>query len=308
LLTACFWARLYKVAITPEDIKAVIATEGFGHEMRVRRILKSYRIVSQLQHGGGYRDPHTKKIREFDFRWIFPQGETVLSLAIECKGVALERPVIISGSKREPREARHALVESRKGGTFTTIPYFDGAAAGVIRNLPADVSIYPSGNFVGRNILQLRPGQKPGNYIAARDSEIYDKWFQALASAFDLVNEALRYAERFATPHVFTLVLPIVVLPDDTLWQAEYAENGDLLGDPVRVDQCELYIGRSITPPHEAGDITSPYTFSHLHFFTSKGFIAFLRDATGSGGENQWWRAAAFNSDVILASKAERRS
>lgn len=296
------------MAITPEDIKTVIATESFGHEMRVRRILRAYRRESQLEHGGGYRDPQTKKIREFDFRWIFRQDETVLSLAIECKNVSLETPVIISGSKREPREARHALVESRKGGTFTTMPgYFDVAAAGVIRNLPADVSIYPSDNFVGRNILQLKPGQKAGSYIAARDSDVYDKWFQALASAFDLVRDALRYAERLGIPHVFTLILPVVVLPDETLWQAEYTENGDLLRDPVKTDQCEMYVGRSVTPPHEIGDITAPYNFSHLHFFTSKGFISFLLNATGRSGDNRW-RAGAFNSDVIAVSKAERRS
>jgi len=121
------------------------------------------------------------------------------------------------------------------------------------------------------------------------------------------VSEALRYAERFAISHVFTLVLPVVVLPDDTLWQAEYTENGELLGDPVRTDQCEMYVGRSVTPPHEVGDITTPYTFSHLHFFTSKGLIDFLLRATGSSDDNQW-HAAAFNADVILASKAERRS
>jgi hypothetical protein len=298
------------MAITPDDIKTIVAGESFGHEMRVRRILQSYRLQqSQLQHGGGYRDPRTNKIREFDFRWIFPKGETVLSLAIECKNVSLDAPVIISGSKRDPHEARHALMESRKGGTFTTMSgIFDVAAASVIRNLRADVSIYPPRNFVGRNILQLKPGNKSGTYVAARDSEVYDKWYQALASAFDLVSEAKRYAQQFAMPHVFTLVLPIVVLPDETLWQAEYTENGDLLGDPVRTDQCEMYVGRSVTVPHEIGDITSPYTFSHLHFFTTKGFISFLLEATGSIHDNQWWRSNAFNSDVIVASKAERRS
>ena len=108
------------MAITPEDIKAVIATEGFAHEMRVRRILKRYWSESQLQHGGGYRDPQTNKMREFDFRWIFPRYETVLSFAVECKNVSDDSPVIVSGSKRAQGEATHDLVESRKGGAFRT--------------------------------------------------------------------------------------------------------------------------------------------------------------------------------------------
>jgi hypothetical protein len=105
----------------------------------------------------------------------------VLSLAIECKSVSIETPVVICGSKREPQEARHALIESRKGGLFTTMPgYVDVPAAGVIRNIPADNSIYAPRNFVGRQIVQIKPAPKQG-YVAARDSEIYDKWFQPSA-------------------------------------------------------------------------------------------------------------------------------
>ncbi|MEY2576497.1 MAG: hypothetical protein QOF80_1984 [Verrucomicrobiota bacterium] len=154
------------MAITAEDIKAIIAGEGFGHEMRVRRILQSYRRESQIQHGGGYRDPQTQKTREFDFRWVFRRYETVLSFAVECKNVSIDSPVIISGSNRAKREATHDLVESRRAGLFQTATgqvYLDVPAAGVIRNVAADESIYPSESFVGRSILQLKPGKKPGS-------------------------------------------------------------------------------------------------------------------------------------------------
>jgi hypothetical protein len=295
------------VAITPEDIKAIIADESFGHEMRVRRILQSYRRESQLQHGGGYRDPQTNKTREFDFRWVFPRYETVLSFAVECKNVSADSHVIISGSNRAKREATHDLVESRGAGLFQTRTgqvYLDVPAAGVIRNVNAAESIYPSESFVGRNILQLKPGKKPGSYMSARDSELYDKWFQALASAFDLVIVAMRYAKRFDQKHIYTLILPIVVLPSDTLWRAHYSESGELVTDPEKVDECELFVGRPIVPPTEIGDFEEPYTFSHLHFFTTEGFTAFLLKVTADHD----WRGLAFNQQVIARSRAERLS
>ncbi|MFZ1219414.1 MAG: hypothetical protein WAO00_08975 [Chthoniobacterales bacterium] len=294
------------MAITPDDIKEIIAGEGFGHEMRVRRILQSYRRESQLQHGGGYRDPQTHKTREFDFRWVFRRYETALSFAIECKNVSVDSPVVISGSNRAKREATHDLVESRTGGLFQTATgqvYLDVAAAGVIRNVAVDESIYPSEGFVGRNILQLKPGKKTGSYTSARDSDLYEKWFQALSSAFDLVTVAMRYANH-DQKHLFTLILPIVVLPNNTLWRAHYSEDGELMSDPEKVDECELFVGRPIVPTVELGDFEEPYTFSHLHFFTTDGFTAFLLKAT----QDHDWRAVAFNQQVIASSRAERLS
>jgi len=295
------------MAITPEDITKVIATESFGHEMRVRRILLSYRRESQLQHGGGYRDAQTNKMREFDFRWLLQRYETVLSFAIECKSVSIDSPVIISGSKRAQREASHELVESRKSGLYRigkSEAYLDVPAAGVIRNVVGYDSIYPPEDFVGRNVLQLKPGKKIGSYVSARDSELYEKWFQALASAVDLVAGAMRYAERFDRPHVYTLILPIVVLPNDTLWRAEYSDDGELLKDPEKTDECELFVGRQIAPPIELGDFVDSYTFSHLHFFTAEGFTQFLLKVT----RDHDWRALAFDPQMMRDSQAERLS
>jgi hypothetical protein len=100
---------------------------------------------------------------------------------------------------------------------------------------------------------------------------------------------------------------PVVVLPEDTLWGAEYSDAGELSFDPVPTEECEMYVGRSTMPEQEIGDIASPYTFSHLHFFTIRGFASFLLRATGAlAGDN--WRQNAFQADVIAASKTERRS
>lgn len=307
-MNRCQYVQSFGVAITPTDITKVIANEDdFGHEMRVGRVLRGY-LSSETLQGGTYSDPVTNKARQFDFRWLFRKEHTVLNLAVECKNVRSEAPIIISGRKRSAREAFHDLVESRKGGRFQSPrgpEFFDVPSIGVVRGIGGNNSIYPPDGFVGKSLLQIRPDvdkTKKGNYVRVKDSEIYDKWSQALASAVDLVRDARRYAFRFDLLHVFSILLPAVVVPDDVLWQIEYDINGRPVGDPVKTDECEFYVAREAAPPGDLGDSTEPYTFSHLHFLTMTGFGLFLLKITG----DEDWRKLAFDEKTISAARAER--
>ena len=54
------------IPITPAAIAQAIATgDDFGHEMRVRAVLKK---GARVQHGWAYVDPVEGKPRQFDFR------------------------------------------------------------------------------------------------------------------------------------------------------------------------------------------------------------------------------------------------
>ena len=291
------------MAITPDDIKRVIATEDdFGHELRVGRVLRGY-FASQTLQGGTYADPLSGKARQFDFRWRYQSGEFGLSLAIECKNVNPDSPVVISGRKRTQSEAFHELVESRKGGHFQTKRgkiFLDVAAARVIRRIAGNDSVYLPEAFVGKSLLQLK--RKEGKYTRTRDTEIYEKWSQALASGVDLVQAAGRNAALVTHQHVFTLVLPIVVLPDLTLWKIEYDINGKIVKDPQPTNEIEFFVGHKALPPVEPGDSTDQYVFSHLHFVTFTGFAALLIKITS---DDEWLRCA-FHEQVIAAGKAER--
>ena len=133
------------MTITSKDIEEVIATEDdFGHEMRVGRLLRGY-FGSQTLQGGTYIDPVSGKARQFDFRWRHQLAEHGLNLAIECKNVNPDSPVIISGRNRSESEAFHELVESRKGGHFRTNKgniFLDVLAARVIRRTTGNASVY----------------------------------------------------------------------------------------------------------------------------------------------------------------------
>jgi hypothetical protein len=73
-----------------------------------------------------------------------------------------------------------------------------------------------------------------------------------------------------------SVILPIVVVPDGTLWQVEYDERGTRTGDPVNVDHSTLYAGRE----YMAGDNLRGTTIScsHLEFVTISGLERLAMD------------------------------
>jgi len=291
------------MAITPNEIREIIATEDdFGHEMRVGRVLRGY-LGSQTLQGGTYADPISGKARQFDFRWRYQSGEFGLALAVECKNVNPDSPVLISGRKRTESEAFHELVESRKGGRFRTNKrdiFLDVSAARAIRRISGNRSVYSPEAFVGKSLIQLK--KKEGKYSRTRDTEIYEKWSQALASAVDLVAEAGRNATVGTNQHVFAFVIPVVVLPDDTLWKVEYDINGKIIEDPQPAKEVEFFVGHKARASGEPGDSSDPYVYSHLHFVTFTGFASLLLRIT----RDEEWRQWAFEEQVVAAARAER--
>jgi hypothetical protein len=178
--------------------------------------------------------------------------------------------------------------------------FVDVPAARVIRRITRNASVYFPQAFVGKSLLQLK--KKDGKYMRTRDTEIYEKWSQALASAVDLVDAAGRNATTAANQHIFTFVIPVVVLPDDTLWKVEYDIKGKIIQDPQLSNEIEFFVGHKAFPPIDLGDSSEPYVFSHLHFVTFTGFAALLLKMTS----DEQWSRCAFNKQVIAAGKAER--
>jgi hypothetical protein len=300
--------------ITAQDVRRVIESgDDFGHELRVRRVLRGH-TQGQLRHGGTYLDPVTNKPRQYDLRWhLFHPAGFGVNLAVECKNSSADTPVVVSGLKRTNRESFHHLVESRMGGTFLVGKFravYDVRSMGVVRRRQVS-ELYPSESLVGKSIVRIdrsEAGKAPNTvirYVALKDHEIYDRWSQALASAKDLVLEARHYADHYKLPHLFTIVLPLVVLPNRALWSAEYNENGKLVDQPSEIDQCELFVAREIEVPAEfAQQPSSVFNFSHIHFFTINGFADFLLKVAG----DEEWLNACFPEDLMEAARAERGS
>jgi hypothetical protein len=268
--------RLKHMAIAPADIKAVVIKEDdFGHEMRVGQVLRSIPNM-EVKHGGTYTDSVTGKPRQYDYRVWFRKDRAALSLAVECKNLNPIAPLIICGAKRQKEEAYHELIESRQG-TFRRHSATVAGLSSITLRASGEASFYPPGTFCGKSLLRLKPDNK-GNLSSVPDPDIYDKWSQALASGVDLVNFACEISKTLREEHFYTAILPIVVVPDNSLWKAEYDETGTMIADPEPTTGIEFFVGRKI----QVGHVQLPqwFKFWHIHFLTLMGFQTFLAKIT----------------------------
>jgi hypothetical protein len=290
------------MAITAADIRDLVSREDdFGHEMRVGHVMRGH-LSGRIEHGWTYVDPVSEKPRQFDFRWRFQKDNTVLHLAVECKNLNSEVPLVVCGRERVGPEAFHMLVESRsgtfsyrsaKGGIDRVV---DGLSS-ITREARGHESFYPPGDFVGKNLIRIRPDKpEKGRYVVTSDADIYDKWSQALASAFDLTLAACNLSKSFGRSHVYSAILPIVVLPDEVLWTVTYDINGKIVGDASKTNGCQFYVGREVRFG-ETG-FRQRFCFSHIHFFTLSGFALFLVEITQD--TEAWQRLFNLKAEEIM--------
>jgi len=153
----------------------------------------------------------TEKPRQFDFRCSLTKGRTCVSLAVECKNLSTSAPLVISCVKRRANEAFHDVVESRNATYFKDLP------ASATRRATGVHAFYPPEGFVGKGAVRLKTTDK-GQLARTSDSDIYDKWAQALSSGVDLANSACHLPPQFTMHNFYTAILPLVVVPDDSLW------------------------------------------------------------------------------------------
>jgi hypothetical protein len=269
---------------SPSDIRNVITREDdFGHEMRVGHVIRSYPNIV-VQHGGTYTDSVTQKPRQFDYRCWLKKAEAQLSLAVECKNLSPSVPLVICGTRRRDNEAFHELIESRQG-TFEGKSVIFSGLSSVTRRANAENTFYLPAKFVGKSLVRVQTDKSP--MARTGDSDIYDKWAQALSSAVELAKSASSLAKDFSVAHFFSAVLPIVIVPDCLLWRAVYDDTGNVLADPSQVSECELFVGREIEIGGTKGTpFFQRFTFSHVHFFTLSGLNSFLSKMASN--DDQW--------------------
>ena len=250
----------------------VTREDDFGHEMRVGRAIRSVPAM-ELKHGGTYTDPVTQKPRQFDYRCWLRKESACLSLAVECKNLSPAVPLVMCGTKRQENEAFHDVIEARRGLFKRRSAVIQGLSS-ITRRASRENAFYSANHFVGKSLVRIQADKVP--MVRTQDADIYDKWVQALSSAVGLAESACRIPQEATQNRFFSSILPIVVVPDGVLWNAVYDENGNILTGPAQVEECELFVGKTI----ELGEKFTPsfhlFTFSHVHFFTLAGFSSFL--------------------------------
>ena len=108
--------KLDNAPITKEDLLSYLTTaDDFQFEIDVfRSCLEKDRFA---EHGGTYQDPLTGKDRQFDIRMKITKGPCILRLAVECKNLKPNYPLLVSRVPRRREESYHQAVRTGKDST-----------------------------------------------------------------------------------------------------------------------------------------------------------------------------------------------
>ena len=239
-------------------------------------------------HAGTYDDPSTQKPREYDIRATRQIGKRFLRLAVECKNLRTNFPLLISCLPRRTDEAFHEVVYSVSSNRKAFQAF--GGRSKTFRIAGAD-SLYPAGDPAGKSCDQVGRSNHNGEIISG-DSGVYDKWAQALSSADELTYLACSDGEARTGDIAYSLVFPLVVVPDGRLWWTLYHTDGSRVSDPEPTDRCSYFVNRPYVHRNPPGD--DRLVISHLEFVTSNGLLELVHDlcgddtALGASFQTQW--------------------
>jgi hypothetical protein len=257
--------------ITQADIAEYLVTQSdFDLELFVDRSLKERGITTS--HGGSYFDSVTGKSRQYDVRaYAYIPPHCGIFFSIECKSLAKTFPLVVSRVPRPADDAYHELI--RTWGRKEMGEDFQDAIRSNER-MPlygADVPVGKKTVQVGREEGKREDDKKP---FIAFDGETFEKWSQALSSADDFVQVTRQHRGENGSGNFYSLILPILVVSDDTLWVADYSGMGN--SPPQQVRETTLFVDRTYNLAQGVLKVT------HLHICTRSGFVDFLAQLQSS--------------------------
>ena len=233
-------AKLQEDPIQRSDIEEYLNSySDFAFELRVLHKLNELN-GARCQHGGVYKDPITGKDREFDIRALFERGDTRhqcflrLHLSVECKNLRDNFLLVVHSVRRKQTDSFHELVQTYERRDIDSVTRSE-----VIRHKN---TLYREGEFVTKSADQIGRRQHD-NEIIANDGEAFGKISQAINSARDLIAQACSPKGRQECPY-FNFICPVLVIPDDRLWQVSYEDDGAMSGPPEPIRRVSYFIGK----------------------------------------------------------------
>ncbi|MFM0051559.1 hypothetical protein [Caballeronia grimmiae] len=254
-------------AIEAADISRYLEEQDdFALELRCMQCVHEHGL--SFDHAGTYIDPVTGKARQFDIRASLQRGGNKVTFAIESKSLGKNFPLIVS---RLPRSHSESFLDRIDGLPKQTQPLD-------IARLPGS-PLYPVNGPVVKSTVQL--GRTPAGVWSATDADTFEKWTQAIASALDLADKAIRRLLNATAVDQTeqTVLLPVLVVSNDTLWAVDYDEHGRVQFDPCRLEQSSMFVGQEHSNMRRLA-------ISHLHICTEKGLADLLQ--WFSDDENLW--------------------
>lgn len=259
-------------------LAAIERDDDFAFEMAVSRCLHGQKAI-RIHHGGTYSDPVDGKPRQFDFRCEISDDVTPnrAKFAIEVKNLSSESPLVVSGIGRPMTDSRHQWITS--DGSL-------GLLNAAVGTCGPESRVYPAGAFSGKSLGRYGRKSQGDEFAKVSDEEIYRRWSQALASAHELCATSMWAAAGGGNKYIRTAILPVVVVPDGTLWKVEYTQDGRRNGFPEQEHLVEFYVNHECVVPHPASRAPTSFIFTHLHFVTLTGLQTLL---SKFGGNGEYW-------------------
>lgn len=253
-------------------IEYLESSSDFSFELSVLKMLRDCGV--SCEHGGLYEDPVTGKAREFDIRATKTISNYRVRMAIECKNIRDNFPVLVSCIPRHEYESFHqvALVSEPTSSGYMAIANFHESRAKTL-SIRSEHSIYHINEPVGKSTAQV--GRALDGSISANDGELYDKWSQSLSSSVDLVSRVYWDGDEDDEEDCYlSLVIPIVVVPDSRLWFVLYDDNGNRTQAPRLTNRCSCFVDKD----YEMGTklAGTRMWISHIEIMTVEGLKAFI--------------------------------
>jgi hypothetical protein len=254
-------SKLKTQAITQFDIEEYLNDYAdFSFELRVLKALTDLKL--QCQHGGTYDDPITGKSREFDIRALLQYDEFMrIHLSVECKNLQPNFPLVVHCLGRKANESYNELIH-----TFVPSDSFAVHREGAESIRLISKTLYSKDAYVAKSADQV--GRRNDGSITATDGGVFEKISQAINSSRDLISEA--YLLEVSQEDRLTLVCPVLIVPDLTLWQIKYSDDGARIGSPEPANHVSYFIGK------EWSVGLMSYSISHLEILTFSEVSNFL--------------------------------
>jgi hypothetical protein len=266
-------AKLREDEIGEADLKEFLERESdFAFELQVLERLRNLGL--SCEHGGTYEDRQTSKLRQFDIRARTKLGYGELHLAVECKHLRPNYPLLILRVPRRQDESFHdtLLTVDRERAHIAgsdVVPAMEPQAE-VIR-VSAQHSVYSPDEGVGKSCSQVG---RDANGVTGSDAALFTKWTQAICSGQAVLEKVFNEVPDDKEGWVLSLVAPVVVVPDGRLWAVDYDDNGKRIGDPQQVARCSYFVSSEYSVRDLSGGMN--YTFSHIDFVTFSELAHFI--------------------------------
>lgn len=264
------------------------ANSDFAFEISVLRALR--RLALNCRHGGTYEDPVTGKTRQFD---IYAEGRRTdrddlmrFAFAVEAKNLRPSFPLVVHRLPRDASESYSELMFARpSSGKGLMADHSESL------RLSGAISPYVGGEPVGKALDQI--GRTEKGEVFSNDQDVFEKMGQALNAGHELLEEAYRSAAD-ARPAAFGVIVPVLVVPENTLWAVDYDRDGNITSSPHVVNSASFFVGKEWNVGGRLGHTCSLshldiVTFNHLETFietwrgdlrlTSSAIMEFLRES-----------------------------